>query len=106
MIPENGRFEYLGHTILTSAGTEYSIPLGTTHIVALNDAQTANLTDVYGILGWKTVANGTARYSAIPVGEFFRLPILMVPGISVVFFSTSSTPPATIKQISFYKWSL
>lgn len=106
MIPENGRFEFLGSTAPLSA-TETSIPVGTTHIIAGNTILAANLSEQYGILAFKAVSGSpTTQITGIPIGKFVRLYTTIVPGTSVLVTGTVGGIASTVTQVSFFKWSL
>lgn len=105
MIPENGRFEFLGSTGTLSA-TETSIPVGTTHIIAGNTLAAANLSEQYGILAFKATSGGATQITGIPIGKFVRLYTTIVPGTSVLVTGTVGSIASTVTQVSFFKWSL
>ena len=46
MIPENGKFEFLGHVTVTASDT--AVPLGTTHIVAVTGTTATDVVNEAG----------------------------------------------------------
>lgn len=101
MIPENGRFEFLGHVVLNANNTP--IPVGTTHIVVLSGSDYTNET---GILGFKETTGSALQVTAISAGKFVRLYTAIVPGVSQLLTGTVGTVATSITQVSFFRYSL
>ena len=102
MIPENGKFEFLGH--VTIAASDTAVPLGTTHIVAVTGTTATDVVNEAGILAFKTATGQSLQVTVIPTGRFVRLYSNIIPGTGVLWTGTVGTVTSTITQVSFFRW--